>query len=89
MFLEFRCVEIATLAFKVSMVEFTEADKVLSAEQVRIGWARHCAIVGQVDKCCHCPSLRFSLNSRQTKSYLQSSINEAQTLKPICSIQLV
>ena len=81
MFLEFRCVQIATLAFKVRMVEFTEADEVLSAEQVRIGWARHCAIVGQLDMCCHCPSLCFNLNSRQTKSYLQSSVNEAHTLK--------
>ena len=69
MFREFRCVQIGTLAFKVRMVEFTEVDKVLSAEQVKIGWARQCATVGQVDMCCHCPSRCFSLNSRQTKSY--------------------
>jgi hypothetical protein len=56
MFLKFRCVEIATLAFKVRLVEFTEVDKVLSAEQVRIGWTHQCATVGQVDMCCHCPS---------------------------------
>jgi hypothetical protein len=68
MFLEFRCVETAKLAFKVRMVEFTKVDKVLSAKQVRIGWARQCATVGEVDMCCHCPSRCFSLNSRQTES---------------------
>jgi len=60
MFLEFRCVEIAKLAFKVRMVEFTKVAKVLSAKQVRIGWARQCATV-EVDTCCHCPSRCFRI----------------------------
>jgi hypothetical protein len=67
MFLEFRCVKITTPAFQVRMVEFTEIDKVLSAQQVRISWARQCATVSQVDMCLPLSNIMFQSKQRANK----------------------